>query len=96
MGGTFDNNLVAGGIAALVASTITFLFARYGKGLDAREQAEAALMGIGPAIIAEQNKRIAQLSDDIAAIWEREHDCRVQLNEAQKRIDMLEHRMNGD
>lgn len=113
---TPPTDFISAGIAVLVSSVITFIFARYGKNLDAREQAQSALLGIPMGVITEQNKRIenqntriSQMNDEIDKIWQREHDCRIQLTEcstqmreaktqievAQQRLAALERKIDG-
>lgn len=86
-------NLLASIGAIFLASVLTYLFSRFGKAADARGAAEAALMGLGPAIIQEQNKRIAQASAQIEALWKRDEECRRELRASAERIYILERKV---
>lgn len=88
--GAIDTNTLTTIITAIGAAVITFAVARFGKSWDARGQAEAALMGIGPAIIQEQNKRIGNLTEQIEALWKRDRECREELADGNRRLRLLE------
>lgn len=76
--------------AALGSGVIMFIVARATKNFDARGQAEAALIGIGPKIIEEQNKRIDSLTKSIDTLWAAERKCQTDLATALNRIAALE------
>jgi hypothetical protein len=64
--------------AAVAASVTTgiFMYAtmRRSKNYDARQASEAAMWGIGPKIIENQNERIEKQNTQIAQLWERIND----------------------
>src|SRR6478735_3509371 len=77
---------VTGG--AIITGFFTYVVTRSAKHHDAKMFAEAALLQSGPAIIAEQNKRIAILQKSMDDLWERlqqtgarEEECRDELRE---------------
>lgn len=83
-----DVNLTAVLGAATITGAFTFLVMRSSKHYDARSAAEAALIGTGPTIIAEQNKRIASMQTEINNLWAQmqqsyksERECREQLTD---------------
>lgn len=83
----------------VLTGIVTITITRWGKNLDARGLAEAALIGIGPQIIAQQNTRIDMLSRQCDDCWKREKECREELDrqktrmhDALKRISALEQR----
>jgi len=92
---------------AVVTGLFTYLVMRSTKYHDLRIAAESALLQSGPAIIAEQNKRIATLQKNIDDLWERlqqttlrEEECRDELRELrhqnrdfQTKIIMLDDRL---
>ena len=92
-------------IGSIVATAVvTYLISRATRNFDARGQAEAALIGIGPKIIEEQNRRISDLSAENARMWTivQEHrteiirlsaieaQCQNDLRQALARIARLE------
>lgn len=90
--------------AAVVAATITGVFAwavnRLSKGYDARGAAEAALIGTGPVIIAEQNLRINGLQTEMSRLWDqlrealdREQRCQRDLAECMFKLKDVEQKM---
>ena len=83
-------------LAPLITGAIGFLVVWYGRRFDARGQAEAALMGIGPVIIQEQNKRIDELSRANDDLWRREHQCQRDLSELRSRMERVERRLDND
>lgn len=94
-----DANLIAGLGGIALTGVVTYIVARGNKQFDARAQAEAALIGIGPQIIREQNTRIDALYKQCSDCWERERECReelgkqmTQLGAALLRITALEQR----
>lgn len=97
-----DPNILAAIVSVTLTAVIGFIVARAGKRHDARAQAEAALIGIGPQIIKEQNLRINQqderinlLGREIDKLRERERDCQEQLDSANNRIALLESRIDN-
>lgn len=83
----------------ILTGVVTIGITRWGKNLDARGLAEAALIGIGPQIIAQQNTRIDSLSRQCDDCWRREKECRDELDRqktsmsaALDRISALERR----
>jgi hypothetical protein len=79
-------NLLATLGSVLLTAILTYGVTRVGKGYDARAAAEAALIGTGPTIIAEQNRRISALTEDSGRLWvqiqesyKRERECRDSL-----------------
>lgn len=85
-----DPNFIALAVGGVVTTITGILIARASKQSDARAQAEAALIGLGPQIIAQQNARIDALTTQIDAIWKRELECRRELDLAKRRIESLE------
>lgn len=91
----------------VLTAALAFAAGRYNKGFDARTAAEAALIGTGPTIIAEQNRRIEGLQREMDRLWkqlrevnERERECQDQLREQRhqlrdqdQKIIALEHRL---
>lgn len=82
------------------SGVITFFISRMSKGYDARGAAEAALIGTGPAIIIEQNKRIAALTADSSRLWtqiqdgyERERKCHNEIQTLQGQISEQRHQI---
>ena len=73
--------VVTSGVISLVGGVAIAMVA---KRFDARGQAEAALIGIGPQIIREQNTRIDQLSSQIDDIYRREQECQRDLRETRR------------
>lgn len=74
--------------AAGIAGTFSFIIAIKGKTHDARVLAEAALLAMPAPIIAEQNKRIADMQEDQNKLWtqlqdmyKREQQCQDDLRE---------------
>lgn len=94
-----DYNIIAavgGGIVTVLAGYTVF---RLSKAFDARSQAEAALIGIGPQIIKEQNDRIDRLNvriDDqsktIDTLWTRERECREELTACRDEMGAIDRR----
>lgn len=83
----------------VLTGVVTITITRWGKNLDARGLAEAALIGIGPQIITAQNIRIDALSRQCDDCWKREKECRDELDRQKRemsaaldRISALEHR----
>lgn len=88
-----DPNWAATFGAPLLTAVLGFGLAKLAKGHDARSTAEAALIGIGPQIIVDQNKQISELRDDLTRMWERlnestarEQACQRQLIEHERKI----------
>lgn len=77
----------------ILGSLITYALTRLGKAADARVAADAAVMGIVPPIIEQQNKRITQLTEEVERLWERDRECRRELDEANDRILILERKV---
>lgn len=88
-----DTNILASLGGILLTGVITYGISRISKASDARGQYETTLLGIGPKIIEEQNRRIDELSKQWREIWQREQECRHDLNTALRRIAALEKRM---
>lgn len=93
-----DGNLWAVALAAASSGLVTFIIARASKGYDARSAAEAALIGTGPTIIAEQNRRIQAIQEDNGRLWaqvqesyQRERECRVEISELQNQLSEQRH-----
>lgn len=85
-----DSNLWSAIGAAAGTGLITYFVNRSTRNFDARGQAEAALIGIGPKIIEEQNKRIDSLTKSLDLLWAAERKCQVDLGAALARIAALE------
>jgi septal ring factor EnvC (AmiA/AmiB activator) len=75
-------------LAVLGAAIIAGAFSIFVTLRSGRVAAEAALLGMPGPIIAEQNKRIANLQDDINTLWnqlqdmyKREQQCQDELRE---------------
>jgi GTP cyclohydrolase II len=85
-------SLVTGIIIAKASKKFDLRAQIEAKQYEARAHAEAALMGIGPTIITQQNVRIDQLSAQLDVLWKRERDCQEQLDDARSRIERLEKR----
>lgn len=86
-------NIISAITALLVGGVVTYGVGRLGKGHDARAAAEAALIGIGPTIIAEQNRRIGAMNDDVQRMWgqlresfAREQECLSRLNALERML----------
>lgn len=64
------------GLVAAAATTGLFalLTMRRSKYYDARQASEAAMWGIGPKIIEDQNKRIESQNTEISQLWQRISD----------------------
>jgi hypothetical protein len=60
--------LIAG---AATTGLFAYLTMRRSKYYDARQSSEAAMWGIGPKIIEDQNKRIENQNTQIGQLWER-------------------------
>lgn len=104
-----ESNLWATILAVFGTGVVTFVVTRLSKGHDARGQAEAALIGTGPTIIAEQNRRISGMQKDLDRMWvelqemaKRERKCRDDLAEtrfelkgAQQAIIALEYKLGN-
>ena len=102
------SNWLLGAASLFLAALITAIFTRSAKRGDARAAQEAALVGLGPQLVREQNVRIDTLGKDIDRqrteidrLWEenrtarrREQECQEDLHDAQRRIATLEQRMN--
>jgi CheY-like chemotaxis protein len=107
---TFELSNIWATVASLfTASLIGFIFTKLVKRGDARAQAEAALIGIGPTIIKEQNVRIDQLSqesdrqrkeieqqrEEFHKVWVRERECQEHLQEVNTRLAVLEGKLDS-
>lgn len=88
-----DANVIATVVGVVATAFTGFLATRMLKRTDARAEAEAALIGLGPKIIDQQNVRIDQLSREVDAIWRRERECMKELDEAKVRIALLERKV---
>lgn len=95
-----EANWWAAALAAIGSGLITFWISRLSKSYDARGAAEAALIGTGPAIIIEQNKRIAALTADSHRLWtqiqegyERERRCRDEIQVLQGQMGEQRHQI---
>lgn len=77
--------------AALGTGIVGYFFAVLTKKYDARGQYEAALIGIGPQIIETQNRRIAELEEEVR---QTRRDCQREMRErdadCHRRIAALE------
>jgi hypothetical protein len=82
--------IAVSGVVTLVGGVALAYFARR---FDARGQAEAALIGIGPQIIVAQNVRIDALSRQVEDVYKREQDCQRQLSDANHKIAESERRI---
>jgi hypothetical protein len=61
-----------GAVAAAVTAGLFAIFTmRRSKSYDARAASEAAMWGIGPKIIEDQNKRIENQTIEMGRLWER-------------------------
>jgi hypothetical protein len=61
-----------GAVAAAVTAGLFAIFTmRRSKNYDARAASEAAMWGIGPKIIEDQNKRIENQTIEMGRLWER-------------------------
>lgn len=87
-----DTNILASLGGILLTGVITYGISRISKSSDARGQYEATLLGIGPKIIEEQNRRIDELSRQWRDCIQREQECQSQLRTAFSRIEALESR----
>lgn len=90
-----DPNVIALILGAASTAFAGYLATRTIKRGDARAEAEAALIGIGPKIIEQQNARIETLTKQMEALWDREHECQRELAFAKNRIEILERKV-GD
>lgn len=78
-------------IAAVIAGAATLVAGFFAT----RTKIDTALISIGPKIIEQQNIRIDQLTREVEALWQRDHECQRELAGAKMRIEMLERRMPG-
>lgn len=88
-----DVNVISVVVGAGATALAGYLATRTIKRGDARAEAEAALIGIGPKIIEQQNIRIDSLSKQIEYLFTREQECRVELTAARDRIEILEKKL---
>ena len=95
-----DANWLALGGAAIASGVVTWWVSRLSKMYDARGAAEAALIGSGPTIIAEQNRRIQAIQDDNNRLWkqvqegyERERKCQNEINVLQGQVSEQRHQI---
>lgn len=93
---TADPNWSALVVGAATTAAVGYVVARLSKHHDARGLAEAELIGAGPKIIEQQNKRIDAMQGEITRLWgearaaygrendalTRERECRDELSEA--------------
>ena len=79
---SIDPNILSLIGSGVVTVTSGILLARYSAKNNARERAEAILLGMPVGIIAEQNKRIDNLSEQLERLFEREQECQEQLRAA--------------
>ncbi len=78
----------ANALALIGAAVVAGVFSLIVATRSGRVSAEAALLGMPGPIIAEQNKRIASLQDDIDKLWDqlqamykREQECQDEVRE---------------
>ena len=97
-----EGNWWAAILAAIGSGLVTFWISRLSKSYDARGAAEAALIGTGPAIIIEQNKRIAALNADTAKLWDqiqqgyaRERKCHEEIQQLQTQVTDQRHQIRS-
>ena len=95
-------NWWAAGLAAVASGVVSWWISRVSKIYDARGAAEAALIGSGPTIIAEQNKRIQAIQEDNGHLWkqiqeghERERKCQVEINVLQTEVSEQRHQIRA-
>ncbi len=95
-----DANWWAATLAAIASGLVSFFITRLSKNSDARGAAEAALIGTGPTIIAEQNRRIQAIQEDNSNLWrqiqeghERERKCQDEINVLQEQSRDLRHKI---
>lgn len=98
--GMAENNWWAAALAAIPTGIISYLVARSTKVYDARGAAEAALIGAGPTIIAEQNRRIEAIQNDNGRLWKqiqegytRERQCQENMGKLQMQITDQRHQI---
>ncbi len=89
-------------LAPVIAAVGAYVVARLSKGRDARDAAEAALIGTGPTIITELHKQmsvlyaeIGRLRNENEKIWgevrqsrQAERECRDELEDMRRRMDI--------
>lgn len=97
-----DVNLISIAVGAIATTIAGVVVARAAKNSDARATAEAALWNNQPTIMAEQNRQITGLREEVDRIWHelqetyaRERKCRDDLAECNRRIIALEAKLGG-
>lgn len=95
-----EGNVWAAILAAVGTGLVSFFISRLSKNYDARGAAEAALIGSGPTIIAEQNRRIQAIQDDNGRLWrqvqeghERERKCQNEIQALQDQVREQRHQI---
>lgn len=95
-----DSNWWAVILAAVATGTVTYIVGRLSKNYDARGAAEAALIGTGPTIIAEQNRRIQSIQEDNGRLWrqiqeghDRERKCQEEIGELREQVREQRHQI---
>ena len=95
-------NWWAAGLAAVASGVVSWWISRVSKIYDARGAAEAALIGSGPTIIAEQNRRIEAIQEDNGRLWrqvqegyERERKCQSEINTLQAEVSEQRHQIRS-
>jgi hypothetical protein len=89
-------NLFGGIAAALTTGIVTYLITRSSKGMDARSTAEAALIGIGPSIIANQNIRISALETEHTRLWKELVEAQYRERTCLQRLFIIERQLGID
>jgi peptidoglycan hydrolase CwlO-like protein len=88
-----EANWWAATLAAIASGVVSYWISRLSKTYDARGAAEAALIGSGPTIIAEQNRRISELWDQMQAGHKRERKCQEEVNALQTQVTDQRHQI---
>lgn len=86
-------NAISPVIAALVTAFLTYGLTRVSKGNDARIAAETALANAAPGIIAEQNKRITGLQEEMDRLWTQLHEVYARERECQDQLRDYRHQV---
>jgi septal ring factor EnvC (AmiA/AmiB activator) len=95
-----EANWWAAALAAIASGIVSWWISRLSKSFDARGAAEAALIGTGPTIIAEQNRRIQAIQEDNGRLWQqvqeghvREQKCQEEVNTLQEQVRDQRHQI---
>lgn len=88
-----EGNWWAAILAAVASGVVSYWIARISKAYDARGAAEAALIGSGPTIIAEQNRRMGEMQTEINRLWHEVQLAHKREQKCMQRVSVLEARL---